>query len=46
MVREHTRLTVRALAAGTTISPLIDEGSLAVRGGVYDLGTGEVILID
>jgi carbonic anhydrase len=46
MVREHTRLTARALAAGETISSLIEEGSLAIRGGIYALGTGEVSLID
>lgn len=46
MVREHTRLTARRLAARPTISALIAQGRLLVRAGVYGLDTGRVTLVD
>jgi carbonic anhydrase len=46
MVREHTRLTARTLAAVPTISRLVDRGSLAVQAGIYALDTGRVTLVD
>lgn len=46
MVREHTRLTARTLAAVPTVASLLDQGRLAVHAGIYSLGTGRVTLVD
>lgn len=46
MVREHSRLTARAIAVWPTVAPLIAEGALAVRAAHYSLHTGAVTLLD
>ncbi|WBB54392.1 carbonic anhydrase [Verrucosispora sp. WMMD573] len=45
-VRRHVVRTVAALRADPRLAPPVATGRVAVTGAVYDLGTGEVALLD
>ena len=47
VVRENVRVQVRLLtSASPVIAELVREGRLVVSGGIYDLGTGRVTLLE